>query len=159
MLFRSIRHGRVDADLVGGSEALLVPGVVGAWQAMRVLAPPGSDPAHACRPFAADRSGFALGEGAAAFVLESEAHLRARGGQPRWLLSGYGTTCDGRHITQPDPPGQVRAMQAALADAGLPAHKIGHVNSHGTATQAGDAAEALSLRTVFGTHQIGRAHV
>jgi 3-oxoacyl-[acyl-carrier-protein] synthase II len=147
----ALRAGRLDVALVGGSEALLSPGVVGAWLAMRVLAPIGSgDVGTACRPFAADRAGFALGEGAAAFVLESEAHARARGTVSRLRLSGYASNCDGLHITQPDPAGQARAMTAALRDAGLAAGDIGHVNAHGTATSFGDAAEAASLRRVFG---------
>ncbi len=149
---RALRDGRLDVALVGGSEALLSPGVIGAWQAMRVLAPvaAGDDGAAACRPFAADRSGFALGEGAAALVLETPAHARARGATWRTELSGYASNCDAQHITQPDPAGQARAMNAALRDAGLAAADVGHVNAHGTATTAGDAAEAESLRRVFG---------
>ncbi|MDE2277090.1 MAG: beta-ketoacyl-[acyl-carrier-protein] synthase family protein [Burkholderiales bacterium] len=148
----ALRHGRLDVALVGGSEALLSPGVIGAWRAMRVLAPvpPGTDGAQACRPFAADRAGFALGEGAAALVLESEDHARARRAPVVAWLSGYATHCDARHITQPDPDGQVRTMHAALRDAGLAAADIGHVNAHGTATLAGDAAEAAALQRVFG---------
>ncbi len=148
----AIRAGRLDCVLVGGSEALLSPGVVGAWLAMRVLAPVGDDAARACRPFAADRGGFALGEGAAALVLESEAHATARGAASTLALCGYATNCDGLHITQPDAAGQARAMTAALRDAGLAAADIGHVNTHGTATSFGDRAEAESLRRVFGAH-------
>lgn len=151
---RALRDGRLDVAIVGGSEALLSPGVIGAWQAMRVLAPlngpADGDGRLACRPFAGDRGGFALGEGAAALVLETEAHAQARGAIWNLKLSGYASNCDGLHITQPDPAGQARAMQAALRDAGLTAADIGHVNSHGTATTAGDAAEAESLRRVFG---------
>ena len=148
---RAIRAGLIDVALVGGSDALLSPGVVGAWQAMRVLAPPGADVAAACRPFSADRAGFALGEGAAALVLESESHALARGAVCLGTLAGYATNCDGLHITQPDAAGQARAMAAALADAGLAAADIGHVNAHGTATQAGDAAEAESITRTFGS--------
>lgn len=147
----AVRSGRVDVAIAGGSEALLTPGIVAAWQAMRVLAPLKAGAANdACRPFAADRAGFALGEGAAAFVLESAAHAAARGLRQAIALAGYGSSCDGTHITQPDPDGQARAMTAALRDAGLAPEDIGHVNAHGTATQAGDAAEAESLRRVFG---------
>ena len=149
----AVRSGRVDVAIAGGSEALLTPGIVAAWQAMRVLAPvAGDDASHVCRPFAVDRAGFALGEGAAALVLESAAHAAARGRQASIALSGYGTSCDGLHITQPDPAGQARAMHAALRDAGLAPGDIGHVNAHGTATQAGDAAEAESMRRVFAAH-------
>jgi 3-oxoacyl-[acyl-carrier-protein] synthase II len=67
-----------------------------------------------------------------------------------WQLAGYATNCDGVHITNPDAAGQARAMRAALADAGLAAADVGHLNAHGTATLAGDAAEAASIAAVFG---------
>lgn len=145
---RALQCGALDVAVVGGSEALLTPLIAGAWHAMRVLGPPSED---ACRPFAATRAGFALGEGAAAFVLESEAHARARGATAPYRISGYASSCDAMHITQPDPAGQVRAMQAALRTAGLAPQDVGHVNSHGTGTTAGDAAEAESLSRVFGS--------
>ena len=156
---RAIRSGAIDVAVVGGSESLLTPGVVAGWQAMRVLAPIAADApaeiaARACRPFATDRAGFALGEAAAAFVLESIDHARARGATWQWQLAGYASNCDGVHITNPDAEGQVRAMRAALSDAGLDASAIGHVNAHGTATLAGDIAEATSLATVFGANGV-----
>lgn len=155
---RTLRDGRMDVAIVGGSEAMLTPGVIGAWSALRVLADVSAGDetaaAHACRPFAADRCGFALGEGSAAFVLETEANVRRRGAAPSLCLSGYASNCDARHITKPDSEGQARAMAAALHDAGLQPGDIGHVNAHGTATQAGDAAEAASLSLVFGEHAV-----
>jgi 3-oxoacyl-[acyl-carrier-protein] synthase II len=156
---RAIRAGWIDIAVVGGSESLLTPGVVASWQAMRVLAPLAAGvsaeaAARACRPFAVDRAGFALGEAAAAFVVESGAHARARGATPKWQLTGYATNCDGIHITNPDAAGQARAMRAALADAGLDAAMIGHLNAHGTATLAGDGAEAASVAAVFGSHGV-----
>ena len=150
---RAIRDGWIDAAIVGGHEAMLTPGVMASWHAMRVTAPPPPGaPGSACRPFSADRAGFALGEGAAALVLESEAHANARGAihASSLFLAGYATNCDATHITNPDPAGQVRAMRAALRDAGIEAAYVGHVNAHGTATTAGDAAEAASIREVFG---------
>ena len=155
---RAIRAGWIDIAIAGGSESMLTPGVLASWQAMRVLAPlrptPEDSASTACRPFAADRAGFALGEAAAAFVIESPAHAAARGASPVGMLAGYATNCDGMHITQPDATGQARAMRAALDDAGLVPGDIGHVNAHGTATQAGDAAEADSLARVFGAHAV-----
>ena len=157
---RAIRAGWVDVAIAGGSESLLTPGVLASWQAMRVLTPIGAgantvDAARrACRPFAADRAGFALGEGAAAFVLESAEHARSRGASAQFHLSGYATNCDGLHITNPDAGGQARAMRAALADAGLDAGAIGYLNAHGTATTHGDAAEAESIATVFGANGV-----
>ena len=119
---RAIRAGWIDVAIAGGSESMLTPGVLASWQAMRVLVPLGAaaDDAAAvatsCRPFAADRAGFALGEAASAFVLESAGHARARGATAQFSLTGYATNCDGIHITNPDPAGQARAMRAALAD-------------------------------------------
>ena len=155
---RAIRAGWIDIAIAGGSESMLTPGVLASWQAMRVLAPIGASMessdalrvAAACRPFAAERAGFALGEAAAAFVLESTAHAAARGAKAEAMLVGYATNCDGLHITNPDASGQARAMTAALADAGLAPGDIGYVNAHGTATRAGDAAEAESVARVFG---------
>ncbi|SEA41814.1 beta-ketoacyl synthase [Variovorax sp. YR216] len=148
---RAIRAGWIDVAIVGGHEAMLTPGTLAGWHAMRVLAtPPADDPASACRPFSADRSGFAMGEGAAALVIESEAHAKARGVGVDLVLAGYATNSDSTHMTNPDPSGQARAMRAALADAGLSPADIGHINAHGTATAAGDAAEAASIHDVFG---------
>ena len=157
---RAIRAGWIDVAIAGGSESLLTPGVLASWQAMRVLATvalgaEGDAAARsACRPFAADRIGFAIGEAAAAFVLESAAHARARSATPQFQLAGYATNCDGVHITNPDAAGQSRAMAAALADAGLAASAIGYLNAHGTATTNGDAAEADSIARVFGAHGV-----
>jgi 3-oxoacyl-[acyl-carrier-protein] synthase II len=157
---RAIRAGWIDVAIAGGSESMLTPGVLASWQAMRVLVPIGAsaDDAEAvatsCRPFAADRAGFALGEAAAAFVLESPAHARSRGATPQFALAGYATNCDGVHITNPDPAGQARAMRAALVDAGLDAGDVGYLNAHGTATLPGDAAEAESIAAVFGAHAV-----
>lgn len=154
---RAIRGGWIDVAIVGGHESMLSPGVLASWQAMRVLAPVTSDAASvasACRPFSADRQGFAVGEGAAALVLESAAHARARGAQHALAVMGYATNCDGRHITNPDAQGQTRAMQAALRDAGLAPGDVGYVNAHGTGTLVGDVAEATSLRSVFGPHGV-----
>ncbi len=139
---RAIRAGWIDVAIAGGSESMLTPGVLASWQAMRVLS-------ASCRPFAVERSGFALGEAAAAFVLESAEHAQTRGAAVLWHLSGYATNCDALHITNPDAAGQARAMRAALADAGLDPRDIGYVNAHGTATIAGDVAEADALARVF----------
>ena len=123
---------------------------------MRVLVPLGAAAndaaavAACCRPFAAERNGFALGEAAAAFVLESPAHAAARGARVDAMLAGYATNCDGVHITQPDAAGQARAMQAALADAGLAAATSATSTPTARRRTAGDAAEAESIARVFG---------
>jgi 3-oxoacyl-[acyl-carrier-protein] synthase II len=148
---KAVDRDEVDLAIVGGAEALLVPGVVLAWQAMQTLASfaPG-DAARACRPFAADRSGFVLGEGAAFMVLESPTRARARGARVYAELAGWGVTCDATHLSKPDAAGQTRALRSALRQAGLQAADVGYCNAHGTATRIGDVVESEALRTVWG---------
>jgi 3-oxoacyl-[acyl-carrier-protein] synthase II len=151
---KAIRAGEIDIAIAGGSEALIVPGVVQAWQAMQTLGQfePGNaeSAARACKPFAADRSGFVLGEGAAFLVLESEDFARGRGASIHAMLAGAGLSCDATHLTKPDSPGQQRALRAALAQAGLVPADIGYCNAHGTATRIGDVVEWEALAAVFG---------
>lgn len=147
----AIRRGDLDLAIAGGSEALIVPGVVLAWQAMQTLASfEDGAAARAVRPFAVDRSGFVLGEGACFFVLESAARARARGARIHALLAGWGIGSDATHLTRPDAPGQARALRAALARAGLAPADVGYCNAHGTATRVGDPVEAEALASVWG---------
>jgi 3-oxoacyl-[acyl-carrier-protein] synthase II len=147
----AVARGDVDVAIAGGSEALIVPGVVVAWQAMMTLAAiePGRE-AEAVKPFATNRSGFALGEGSAFVVLESEAHARSRGARVYANVSGWGTSCDATHLTKPDAAGQSRALRAALARAGLAPRDVGYCNAHGTATKIGDVVERSALAEVWG---------
>lgn len=152
---RAIVAGRADAIVAGGAEALLTPGVLAAWFALRTLAP--ADPANpgaSCKPFDKRRSGLVLGEGAAAFVLEDEAHARARGAHIHGFLTGYGNSCDAAHMSRPDRDGQVRAMREALAESGLPQGAIGYINAHGTATVVGDVVEAQAISSIFGEDSV-----
>lgn len=150
-----LRNGRADLALVGGSEAMLHVGSALGWQAMGVMAPLDADaPEQSCRPFDDGRKGLVLGEGAAALVLETEAHARARGATPLAVLAGYGHSVDAAHLSRPDAAGQARAMAAALRDAGLAPADIGYVNAHGTATEVGDAVEAESIAQVFGPRAV-----
>jgi len=150
----AIRSGRLDLALVGGSEAMLAPGAMAAWSALRVLSTrqTAASAALPCRPFSSQRSGLVIGEGAAAFVLESAAHAQARGALPLAELLGYGASCDAHSLVHPLPEGQVQAMRQALDDAGLEAAQIDAINAHATGTDTGDVAEAESLATVFGTN-------
>lgn len=149
--FRNIAAGRIDAAVVGGSEALLTLGVMKAWESLQTLARPDSaHPETSCRPFSKDRSGFVLGEGAAALVLESESSARARGAQILGEIVGYGNTTDSTHITQPDSNGQARAMRLALKEAGLSPEAVGYINAHGTGTAVGDVVETRAIHQVFG---------
>jgi 3-oxoacyl-[acyl-carrier-protein] synthase II len=148
---RTIAAGRADVMLAGGAEALLAPGTLTAWQALRTLAPADpADPAASCKPFDRRRAGLVLGEGGAAFVLEDESHARARGARIQAFLTGYGNTCDAVHLSRPDRAGQARAMREALAEAGLQPGDIAYINAHGTATAVGDLVEAEAINAVFG---------
>ncbi|MDE2119551.1 MAG: beta-ketoacyl-[acyl-carrier-protein] synthase family protein [Betaproteobacteria bacterium] len=155
---RAIRHRYLDAAVVIGTEAMLTPGSLVAWNALRVLARADArDPAASCRPFDRRRTGFVLGEGAAALVLESEERAESRGARPLAELAGYGASSDAHHLTAPSVDGQVAAMRQALDDAGLVPSDIGYVNAHGTATELGDVIEAQSLAQVFGAAPHGPA--
>lgn len=150
---RAIRAGVIDRAIAGGSEALLTRGVIKAWESLGTIARAhGERPESSCRPFARDRGGFLLGEGAAALVLEREDMALARGATPWAVLAGYGNTSDASHITQPDAGGQARAMRMALADAGMAPSAIAHINSHGTGTKVGDVVETRAIRAAFEAH-------
>jgi 3-oxoacyl-[acyl-carrier-protein] synthase II len=148
---KAVQRGDVDLAIAGGSEALIVPGVVMAWQAMQTLASfAAGEEATAVRPFASDRSGFALAEGAAFFVLEPLERARGRGARIRAMLAGWGHSCDAMHLTKPDAGGQARAIRHALRQAGLQPRDVGYCNAHGTATRIGDVVEREALAAVWG---------
>ena len=121
----------------------------GVWNNLRALSS-NPEPKLACRPFAADRDGTVLGEGAGALLIESRDAALERGAQVRGEILGYGESSDAEHLTRPSVEGQVRAMRAALADAGVEAGEVGLVNAHGTATKSNDLYESRSIREVLG---------
>lgn len=148
---RAIRHGYLDAAIVLGTEAMLTPGTLMAWNALRVMAKPDPiDASRSCRPFAQNRSGFVLGEGAAALVLESQARARQRSAPVLAELGGYGCSSDAEHLTAPTVLGQVAAMRQALEEAQLAPQEVQYLNAHGTATDAGDVTETQSIHAVWG---------
>ena len=146
----ALRRGEIDIAICGGVEAPLARGTVAAWQALRALAPPDeADVVHTCRPFAANRAGLVLGEGAAFMVLRREEDLAET---PRAWLAGSAVRCDALHLTNPQVRGQVATLRAALRSSGLTPADIGYCNAHGTATIAGDPIECEALREVWGDH-------
>lgn len=147
-----IRAGRADVVVAGGTEAPITPTAVAAFSRMAALSTRNDDPTAASRPFDKDRDGFVMGEGAGILVLEAAEHAARRGATVLGEVAGYGTTCDAHHITAPDPSGlgAVACMAAAIADAGLDAGAIAHVNAHGTSTPLNDAAESGAVEKVFG---------
>ncbi len=151
---QSIRSGEADIMLAGGTEANVVALVIGGFAVMRALSTRNEEPERASRPFTAGRDGFVMSEGAGILVLEEYQHARARGARIYGEVAGYGRSTDAYHITDPHPEGRgaAAAMRAALADAGLAPERIGYINAHATSTRAGDAAETLAIKKVFGRH-------
>lgn len=148
-----IRAGMVPVMLAGGADAPIAPGILHAFEKMRVISTRRwGDPARSSRPFSADRDGFVLGEGAWMFVLEDRDHALARGATVLAELLGYGSTCDAFHRVQiaPDVIEPVRAMELALSDANVAKDDIGYVNLHGTGTELNDRMETQALRKCFG---------
>ena len=148
---RRIAAGEIDLAIAGGAEAPLTFGTLKAWEALKTLATEDpQDPAASCKPFAKDRSGLVLGEGAAMLVLEDAARARARGATVLAQIVGYGLATDASHITRPSVDGQARAIRLALDDAGSAAEAIDYINAHGTGTPANDPVETAAIKQVFG---------
>jgi 3-oxoacyl-[acyl-carrier-protein] synthase II len=148
----AIRLGRADVMLCGGTEAPVTEVGIAGFGAMRALSRRNDDPEHASRPFDLERDGFVMGEAGAVLVLEELERARSRGAKIYAELVGYGVSSDAQHITEPDPTGlhPARAMQMALADAGIDASEVDYVNAHGTSTPLGDASETRVLKHALG---------
>jgi 3-oxoacyl-[acyl-carrier-protein] synthase II len=144
---RMIQYDDADAVVVGGAEATLTPFGFGSFNSMQALSPTGIS-----RPFDARRDGFVMGEGAGVLVLEEAEAAAARGATVLGEVSGYGSTSDAYHLTAPEPSGvaATRAIELALADAGVTPDGIDYVNAHGTSTQLNDAAETAALKRALG---------
>lgn len=143
--------GQCDVAVAGGAESVITPLVVTAFARMGALSRRTDDPGTASRPFAADRDGFVIGEGAAMVVLERGADARARGRTPRALLAGVGAGTDAYHPTAPEPGGRGAraAVEAALRDAGWAVDDVGHVNAHGTSTTLNDSMEGSLIGHLY----------
>ncbi|HEU0301788.1 MAG TPA: beta-ketoacyl-ACP synthase II [Longimicrobium sp.] len=154
LAFRSIKMGEADVMLAGGTEASVTPLTIAGFANMTALSTRNDDPERASRPFDAGRDGFVLGEGAGMLVLEELEHARARGAAIIAEVVGFGQTADAYHITAPAEGGEgaVRAMRAALREAGAKVSEVGYVNAHGTSTPANDKNESAAVRTVLGDH-------
>jgi 3-oxoacyl-[acyl-carrier-protein] synthase II len=141
----ALRNGEVDVAVAGGSDGLCLLTYSG-FNALRLVDP------NPCLPFRPGRQGMNLGEGSGVLVLETLGHARGRGARPVAELLGAGASCDAHHMTapQPDGEGSVRAMRAAIRDAGITEDDITFVNAHGTGTIQNDISEARAIRTVFG---------
>ncbi len=154
MAIDSIRLGRADIVVAGGSEAAIHPLPMAAFANMMALSKNDGDPTTVSRPWDTARDGFVLGEGAGVLVLESEAHARARGARIYAEVLGAGITADSHDIAQPDPEGRggSRAILRALEEAEIGPEQVFHVNAHATSTPLGDIAEGLMLHATLGKH-------
>jgi 3-oxoacyl-[acyl-carrier-protein] synthase II len=148
----AIRRGDTDAALCVATDGSVHVEALIRFSLLSALSTYNEPPEKASRPFAKDRGGFVMAEGAGAFVLESYAAAKARGAKILGVVRGYGERADDFHRTRTHPEGTpiIGAIQAALADAGIGPEDIDYINAHGTGTQENDKMEYLSLKAVFG---------
>ena len=149
--FRTVQRGDADLMVGGGTESCITPLAVGGFCALQALSRRNDDPAHASRPFDAERDGFVIGEGAGVMVLEELEHARRRGARIYAEMVGYGMTADAFHMTAPDEQGEgaAHAMSRALTDAKLRPEEVTYLNAHGTSTELNDKIETLAIKKAF----------
>ncbi|TFC31043.1 beta-ketoacyl-[acyl-carrier-protein] synthase family protein [Cryobacterium sp. TMT1-3] len=150
--YNRLQAGLADVVIAGGSEAAIHPLPIASFAAMHALSTRNDDPATASRPYDVTRDGFVLGEGAAALVIETEEHAKARGAHIYAELLGGVVNSDAYHVTAPDPEGSAaaRAMVSTIENAGATLQDVSHINVHATSTPVGDIAEYNALKRVFG---------
>ena len=151
--FRKIKDGYLDCCLCGGSESALTTFTLAGFQNMRALTKT-TELSKASIPFDKERSGFVIGEGAGALMLESYESAAARGAKIYAEVCGYGATCDAYHQTAPAPDGAAAAaaMRMAYEEGGLGSEDIDYINAHGTSTGLNDASETAAIKAAFGEH-------
>lgn len=151
--FRSIQYGEADVMVAGGTEGAICPVGVAGFCSLTALSSV-EDPDRCSLPFDKNRSGFVMGEGAAVVVLEELEHAKQRGAHIYGEVLGYGCTSDAYHITSPaqDGVGAAKAMETAMADAGVLPQEITYINAHGTATHHNDLFETRAIKLAFGSH-------
>lgn len=157
---RMIRHSYADAVITGGSEAAINASSIAGFVNMQALSV--SDDVNAASlPFDKRRSGFVIGEGAVALVLEEYEHAVKRGAKIYGEVCGYGSTCDAYHITAPHPEarGGAQAMKDAMAEAGYSEKDVVYINAHGTGTPMNDAVETKAIKTALGESAAKNAYI
>lgn len=151
--FRAIQYGEADVMVAGGTESSVTPIGISGFTALTALSS-SDDPARCSIPFDKERSGFVMGEGSAVVILEELEHAKARGAKIYAEVVGYGCTSDAYHITSPaeDGSGAAKAMEYAIADAGIAKEEITYINAHGTSTHHNDLFETRAIKLLFGEH-------
>ena len=149
--YRTIKEGKADIVVCGGTEACITGLGIGGFCALRALSKRNDEPKRASRPFDKERDGFVMAEGAGVVVLEDEEHAKKRGAHIYGELAGYGATCDAYHITAPDPTGgaAIKAIENVLEEAGTSTDEKIYINAHGTSTQLNDKMETKAIKQVF----------
>ncbi len=150
--YELIRRGDAQATIAGGSEAIINPIGIAAFNALKAISTRNDAPQQASRPFDVERDGFVIGEGACSLVLEDLQYAQKRGATILAEIVAYGASADAYHVTQPleDGGGATRAMQLAIKKAGLTPADIDYINAHGTSTPLNDRMETLAIKTAFG---------
>ncbi len=151
---KTLRLGEADVMIAGGSEATITGLGYSGFCSMKAMTTNNGDPAHASRPFDANRDGFVMGEGAGVLVLETLKHAQKRGAEILCELVGYGASCDANHITAPHPEGKglIGAMKRAMTSGKVNTGEIDYINAHGTSTPYNDKFETLAVKSLFGEH-------
>ena len=152
--YEMVKLGDAQAMIAGGSEAVINPIGIAAFNANKAISTRNSEPQKASCPFDAERDGFVLGEGAAILILENLSFAKARGARILAEIIGYGVSGDAYHITQPAENGEgaARAMKMALNKAGVKPTEIDYINAHGTSTPLNDKMETIAIKTALGDH-------
>lgn len=152
--YRIIQRGDADVMFTGGTEAAITPLSFAGFCSMRAMSTRNDELQRACRPFDKDRDGFVMGEGAGILVLESLSHALKRNASIYAEIVGYGMSSDACDMVHPSEGGEgaAKAMQFALQDSQIDSESVDYINAHGTSTPAGDVAETLAIKTLFGTH-------
>ncbi|MCR5387157.1 MAG: beta-ketoacyl-ACP synthase II [Treponema sp.] len=154
--FDMVRSGRLDTCLTGGAESTICQFGVVAFEVLHALSTGfDDDPTKASRPFDKNRNGFVMGEGAGMLMFEEYEHAKARGAKIYAEVAGYGASCDGFHLTAPNPDGVCgsKCMTRALKDAGMKPEEIQYYNAHGTSTHKNDSSETNMIKMAFGEEQ------
>ncbi|MBR5932373.1 MAG: beta-ketoacyl-ACP synthase II [Treponema sp.] len=154
--FDMVRSGRLDTCLTGGAESTICQFGVVSFEVLHALSTGfDDDPTKASRPFDKNRNGFVMGEGAGMLMFEEYEHAKARGAKIYAEVAGYGASCDGFHLTAPNPDGVCgsKCMTRALKDAGMKPEEIQYYNAHGTSTHKNDSSETNMIKMAFGEEQ------
>lgn len=151
--FRTIQYGDADVMVSGGTEGSVTPIGIAGFTALTALSTE-TDKTKCSLPFDKNRSGFVMGEGAAVVVLEELEHAKKRGAKIYAEVVGYGCSSDAYHITSPeeDGSGAAKAMENAVADAGIEKEEVTYINAHGTGTHHNDLFETRAIKKAFGEH-------